>query len=183
MGATSVEREPGQSNRDFVQEEILGDRYRILDAYTGPGDGCEWSKVFYAAVETLEPTPGFNEAGEVWGLVVLMHGTAGRGWFTYKEVTEEMGPCDDGCPTRILDKLTPTDSEEANRWRERCRKRAAALDALRAGEPVRFPYFGRASEEPVRVVDAKRGTFKGQQTGTLYRLLGWKSAAFEVVTG
>ena len=40
-----------------------------------------------------------------------------------KEIGEEMGPCEKGCPRRILDKLTPTENEFANEWRRRCRER------------------------------------------------------------
>jgi hypothetical protein len=38
---------------------------------------------------------------------------------------ETMGPCDHDCPAAILDLLTPTDSEWANAWRQKCRARLA----------------------------------------------------------
>jgi hypothetical protein len=42
---------------------------------------------------------------------------------------ETMGPVESRCPERILDLLTPTDSEYANEWRARCRAFHAASKA------------------------------------------------------
>lgn len=43
--------------------------------------------------------------------------------FSYKDMSEDMGPCYYDCPNSILKLLTPTDSEFANDWREACKKR------------------------------------------------------------
>ncbi len=43
--------------------------------------------------------------------------------FCYKLVDESMGPFDYDCPIRIINKLTPTDSEWANEWRRKCIER------------------------------------------------------------
>ena len=40
-----------------------------------------------------------------------------------KEIGEECGPTAKNCPRRILDKLTPTESQWANEWRKACRER------------------------------------------------------------
>ena len=69
--------------------------------------------VYYAAyVMTKRPE-------EVHGIVCLVRKSKGE--FIYKDIDEEMGPFESKCPESILDLLTPTESNYANEWRERCR--------------------------------------------------------------
>lgn len=64
------------------------------------------------------------------------------GWFYYKEISEDMGPCEDRCPNSILSLLSETDSEAANEWRDRCRanlkSKKNGLSALPIGSRIRF---------------------------------------------
>ena len=53
---------------------------------------------------------------------VVLSRLEGRELMT-KEIGEECGPCEKGCPRHILDKLTPTESQWANEWRKACRER------------------------------------------------------------
>lgn len=61
--------------------------------------------------------------------------------FGYKDMTENMGPCESRCPKTILELLTPTTSEYANDWRKRCwdriNKRKAA-PKVKAGDWLKF---------------------------------------------
>lgn len=129
MGSTGTHREKGMSDKAFFEKEFPtslggqnGNGY-ILACTSKPAGG-EWNRVFYAAVRNHPMAP--YAPGEVWCLVVLMHTSRTRGAyfnFTYKDLSDAMGPGEDSCPDRILDLLTPTTSEYANEWRQRCRKR------------------------------------------------------------
>ncbi len=52
--------------------------------------------------------------------------------FCTKAMSDVCVPYVYDCPKRILDKLTPTDDENANKWRERCRTRYEEKKAERA---------------------------------------------------
>ena len=86
--------------------------------------------VYYAAVE--------NKDGKVWAAVFLTCGRTkwdGTAW-GYKEMDETMGPCECKCPASILALLTPTDSQWANEWREKCRQNIAAAADRRKNGPA-----------------------------------------------
>lgn len=69
--------------------------------------------VYYAAV--LD-----NQTEDIFAVVVLT--STDKDDFYYKEMDETCGPYDCKCPKSILNLLTPTNSEFANEWRERCRE-------------------------------------------------------------
>jgi len=64
-----------------------------------------------------------GEDVSVFGVVALTS-INNRDWynFGYKGMTEHDGPVESKCPVSILKLLTPTDSEWANEWRDRCMK-------------------------------------------------------------
>lgn len=76
--------------------------------------------VFYAAVESKK------RPGEVWALVIKLWRTPNSYYnFTEKAMDETVGPVYTDAPKKVLDLLTPTDSEWANEWRAACRKKIA----------------------------------------------------------
>lgn len=94
--------------------------------------------VYYAAIavcrkwpEGAEHTPGTlidvpEDEREVFGVVFRTRVDHKNYFnFTYKEIYESSGPCEDHCPVGIINLLTPTDSEFANDWRNRCKAYAA----------------------------------------------------------
>lgn len=114
--------------------------------------------VYYAAVQTLKryskETDGNGERiiedipeneRETWAAVFLTSVDMKDYYnFAYKDMSEDVGPCEDSCPASILKLLSPTDSEWALAWRERCRKRIeekkspGALKNLPIGAVIRF---------------------------------------------
>lgn len=119
--------------------------------------------VYYAAIRNLKRYVGKDENGKsvyedavnepVWAAVFLTR-TDSRDYFNfyYKDLSEDMGPCDCDCPLSILKLLSPTDSEWALEWREKCRKKAeqkklpTALANLPIGTWIRFTYGGEVKE-------------------------------------
>lgn len=87
-------------------------------------------RTYYAAVRQLEKSDGNGsyepipeEEQEVFGMVILTSIKMSDYFnFFYKEISEDMGPIERDCPLSVLDKLTPTDSDWANAWRDACRK-------------------------------------------------------------
>ena len=71
---------------------------------------------YYAAIK-------YNLSEEVFGYVALTSSDKKRGNnFGYKGMDETCGPNESKCPISIINLLTPTDSEWANSWRDRCRE-------------------------------------------------------------
>lgn len=60
--------------------------------------------------------------------------------FAYKDMGEDMNPYYYDCPKRILDLLTPTNSDYANEWRRKCaekRERTLELRRLKGGARIK----------------------------------------------
>ena len=81
---------------------------------------------YYAAVK---------RGDNVWGAIFL---TATDGFdFGYKDMDETCMPYYFDCPVSILNLLTPTDNEYANKWRNACReKRAKAKETDLSKMPI-----------------------------------------------
>ena len=135
MGWTSYHVTPKSGNRVDRKAECRklvegsGQAYRIL------ADSMKGS-TYYAAVKCFARCSGKDEDGNylyeqlpedqhhVFAAIILTH-TDSRDWynFSYKYMDESCGPCWYECPKKVLDLLTPTDSEWANEWRRKCRKK------------------------------------------------------------
>lgn len=101
---------------------------------------------YYAAVETKK----VSGERKVWAAIFLTCGQTkhdGTIW-GYKDMDETMGPCESKCPASILALLTPTDSQWANEWRERCRQNmAAAAERRKNGKQSLFVPKGIGVQE------------------------------------
>lgn len=166
-----MRRLKGSSNFDFFSNLFNGEQHRVVDCATKGG----------AAYIALEG-PGRNGLPAIGALVVLIR------WapndpdynFSYKDMTETMGPYQADCPERILEQLSPVEilygcerdsscspSRHAREWRQRCRaqidKRKARPrvrkgDTVRFAEPWRFT-DGREISELI-AVDLRRNLFR-----------------------
>lgn len=119
MGWTFYHRPAGQTDRQHFESELgLAKRdLKILESATKNG-------TFYAAVQDPD--------GSVWALVILIQRVRGEYNFGYKDMDETVGPAVHDCPAKVLDLLTPTDSQWANEWRVKCRATLARNAQVKA---------------------------------------------------
>lgn len=122
-----------------------GDENRQIRLLKSAMVGSTW----YGAVEVENLETGEKS---VHGSVVLT--MMDKGEFFYKDMSETCGPGESKCPVGILKLLTPTESEYANRWRERCwkyhenKKNPNSLKNLPYGAEVEFEWC----DKKVRIV-------------------------------
>ena len=152
-------------------------------------------RVYYAAVEHVHPA---TAGREVWAAVCLVkyNPRDAEGYiFGYKDMTESMGPCEAECPESILNLLTPTDNQYAQRWRARCHDNAAARRALSRKplpRPGQFIIFDRPllfsdgcrldRFEVVAHPQSRRALlFRDPASGLRYRISNIKTRAFRVI--
>lgn len=98
------------------------------------------NNVYYGAIERVEKQTG--ERTVTCAITLLSVRKEGLVyWYGYKDMDETMGVngCYD-CPKKILDLLTPTTSECANKWREKCREQSGKpkLSNLKEGTIIEF---------------------------------------------
>lgn len=148
---------------------------------------CPGNRVYYAATQEMANGVG----GEIFAIVCLVRWNPRdkEGYiFGYKDMEESMGPCEDECPARILDMLSPTDNKNALDWRARCRANNALRSRkLNDGDRIRLP-------EPITFVDGHKGqefivrrrgrriVLRDPDTGGLYRISRLMQRAWSVVS-
>jgi hypothetical protein len=122
-------------------------------------------RVVYAAVRS-------RDGQEVFGLVLL---TERREGLIYtKPVSEDMGPAEDRCPARILDRLTPPSNEYARQWRERCRARLAK-PRPRPGQTVIFKERVKFTNgDELRTLIFQGGSRFRSPAGRVYDIRSWR---------
>jgi hypothetical protein len=161
MGWTFFERTESVKEwfEDYLAFETDKVRHTVLASSVRLTEG-------YAAVEVVDKVT--NER-TVFAAVFLFRHIKDVYNFGYKPMTEEMGPNASRCPTRILGHLTPTESEWANQWRERCRK-YNSRPKIRIGDTVVFdqPIVGYTKFTKVKH-GRKRNIYRAHG-GPLYRL-------------
>lgn len=147
---------------------------------------CLRNKVYYAAVQPI--TNGVAES--IFAVVCLVRWNPRdkEGYvFGYKDMTENMGPCEVECPERILALLGPTNSEYALDWRRRCHanlaKRARSIEdgaRVKLPTPIKFT-DGHAGDEFIVEKRGRRLTFLDPDTRRRYRISGFLQLSWTVV--
>jgi hypothetical protein len=144
-------------------------------------------KRYYAAVEKVEKATGARSVVCVVCLVNFNRRDKEGMIFGYKDMDETMGPCKTDCPARILDLLTPTDSEYAVEWRAKCQRRLAKV-LPQAGQTVvlktRMQFSDKTTQSRFRVLERKvRGRkklFFVGEGGGYYRLRNLRDIDFTI---
>jgi hypothetical protein len=154
------------------------------------------TRVYYAAVER---TVQSSRDREVFAVVCLVNYNLRdpEGYiFGYKDMTEFMGPYECSCPKSILDLLTPTDNENANGWRKRCRERLEE-QRMRVRKPMPRPGQTILFDSPISFTDGRslselraipnpRGgrhavLFQDSGSGAVYRIRNIKDHDYRLV--
>ncbi len=147
---------------------------------------CPQNRTYYAAAQVIEN----GVPGEVFAIVckVLWNPRSKSGEnFGYKDMTENMGPCEDDCPRHIFDLLSPTSHEYALDWRRRCAAnlalRARAIedgDRIRFEEPLTFS-DGSVGQEFNVEKRGRRVILRDPHTGGRYRISRFMHRRWEVI--
>lgn len=161
-------------------EEAPHHGYRVLES------ACPGNRVYYAALQAYDD----KGPGAVTAIVCLVRWSpkAADGYvFSYKDMSEIMGPNEADCPLRILDRLTTTSDPNALDWRRRCfvtiRRRSRELPdgaLIRFPEPIAFSDDSR--HELMRVKRSGNQIVLTRSDGTgRYRVSGLLDRKFEIV--
>lgn len=156
MGWTSLYRAPGMySDAEFFSREFFGTINSGGFVATASKNG-----VFYAVREidaALEPglVPEANGKVRIAYVVLTKRAPKSHYNFSYKDMTEFSGPCEDACPERLLKLLSPFRREAAfaaakyaqsmrwaANWRARCwanANKAKNKIKLKPGLQVKLP--------------------------------------------
>ena len=93
-----------------------------------------YGSTYYGAIQK---TNNNTKESEVFAVVVLTSVESNKFFnLSYKDMDETEHPFYYDCPESILKLLTPTDNENANIWREKCRKRNKDKKVLAKYEPI-----------------------------------------------
>ena len=164
---------------------------RTLEDGSTPGlrvraSSCPGNRTYYAAAQELVG----GVPGDVFAVVCLVRWnprSRDGHQFGYKDLSENMGPCEADCPAAILDLLTPTDNQHALDWRARCRvnlaRRARKLsdgDRIRLPEPMSFT-DGHIAQEFVVWKRGRRLVLRDPESGGFYRISRLMERAWSIV--
>jgi hypothetical protein len=140
---------------------------------------------YYAAVQGLKRSAGKDENDnyiyedipenerETFAVVFLTYTDMKDHFnFSYKPMDETVGPCQHNCPKGILDLLSPTESQWANEWRQKCRenlqkkKNPNALNKLPVGTKIKviMPFATRYHNVGDEVILTKCLNWKGNRS-------------------
>jgi hypothetical protein len=134
-------------------------------------DTARYGQVIYAAVRS-------SDGQEVFGLVLLAKRRNGV-LFT-KPISEDMGPIENHCPARILDRLTEPGNDTAREWRKRCRARLAR-PRPRPGQKVIFGKSLRFTNGDAHdTLTFQGGSRFCSADGTTYYIRSWQALDYSV---
>lgn len=176
MGWIFGHRNPGESTIAETFAKIFNYN-KPEQKQSGKIIACKSSlNVAYMAYEIID-----GDRREVIALVCLIKHVKDYYNFGYKDMEENMGPCEHQCPESILDLLTPTTHEYAIEWRKACRDWNEKRKRIHPGVWVRF-------KEPLRFRNGTRqDIFKYQgknlfidQYGSRYRISSWHEYEFTI---
>lgn len=164
MGWTYQQKAKGTSVKAFFEKMYNSPSLKVLD--------CKVVniKTAYIAMESFSITGGESK---VFAVVALLdYANKAKFNFGYKDIHEECMPYYFECPASILALLTPTDNENANKWRAECAKRASVKiklgDVLHFEKEFSFGRYGKA--KTFTCTDAKKNHYFAHEIGIEVKL-------------
>jgi hypothetical protein len=134
-------------------------------------DTARYGRVIYAAVRS-------HDERDVFALVLLAE--RHDGLLYTKPISEDMGPVEDHCPARILDRLTEPTNEHAQEWRKRCRAR---LERPRP-RPGQIVVFGKRLQftngDEHRTLTFQGGSRFRSAAGRIYHVRSWRELEYRI---
>ena len=192
MGWTFTHREKGVTNLDWFREQWCpSEPDRLIDmatvggAFKGVAFGAYRSSAFADGIE------------RVIGIVALTQWVPNDYYnFGWKEIDEGQGPCEDNCPERIFNLLTPLPADQedpsvdgnwAAQWRQRVEANIAKKKAepkVKPGTKIRFPSWRYTGGDYgiVEYVGGRRGQNLFRTSRGMVRFRGWRTGPYEVVS-
>lgn len=172
MGWTFIYKSPDKKPRELLTE-----------IFTWEGKNGVYHRVLDCAVVHFQEAYLAIESGDAAGpkevfaaICLIQHNHHDYYNFGYKDMDETEHPYYYNCPERILKKLTPTNSELAQEWRNKCWERIRARKErprFRTGKVVRFEkpitFRNGAKEDTFKVINAKRLVLEDRH-GNLYKI-------------
>jgi len=99
----------GKVDVKLEMDTLCGKNYQVLKS-------SMVGSTYYGALKNVQ-------TGVVFCAVILTSTKTYNGFnLSYKDMTEDEGPCERKCPMGILNLLTPTDNQYAIEWRNACRE-------------------------------------------------------------
>ena len=190
MGWTSCHA----SHYKTIKGNKVVDRKAECDAYFMEGLNRGHFKVlksamvgstYYAAVQALKKCEGKDENDKyvyedipenerkTWAAIFLTSTDMKDHFnFSYKDMDETVGPYKCDCPKGILDLLSPTESEWANEWRQKCyenienKKDPSSLSNLPVGAKIKvtMPFDTKYHNKGQEIVLTKCLNWKGNRS-------------------
>jgi len=123
--------------------------------------GLKSFREYYGAVETTDKATGVKTVWAYIGLVQWVKNDHNN--FGVKDMDETCGPYAYNCPKKILELLTPTDNEYANKWRQANWDRINSKLTLKHGQIIK-------TSTPLTFTDGtQQDTFEVHKRGKAYR--------------
>ena len=175
MGWTYTARARGTSNEEWFKQQ-WGEAFAKRVVATASKNG-----VFYAVLESPDERLVPDAEGKTYCCIVALIRWCKDAYnFGYKDMDEFMGPCEAGCPERLLKMLSPIKDgieTSARDWRARCwaaveksKKAVKLVDGMKVKlpAPVKFMNGSQLDTFIVRKY-GRKAVFVGEDGGR-YRL-------------
>lgn len=158
---------------DYCNTEIWADHCEVLAS-------SKRGNIVYQAIRN-------NKEGNVFaGVILISMDNKDYFNFHYKVMSENSGPCGTDCPKKILNLLTPTDSEWANEWRAKQNKKTSTK--LQEGDKVEFDdeisFCDGSKHKTFIVTHYYKGGRKHigfMANGELYNISGYTKLKYRVI--